>query len=59
TITGRLLVAGELRWAAGFLGPWLVRRLTGRSSGDGRTAKRPALLPVRTDDSPSPKADAH
>lgn len=26
--------------------PWIGRRLTGRSSGDGRTAKRPNLLPV-------------
>lgn len=39
--------ASELRWAATFLGPWLGRRLTGRSSGDGRTAKRPDLLAVR------------
>ncbi|USQ86494.1 SGNH/GDSL hydrolase family protein [Streptomyces phaeoluteigriseus] len=38
--------AAELRWAATFLGPWAVRRLRGRSSGDGRTAKRPALLPL-------------
>lgn len=38
----------ELRWAAAFLGPWLGRRLRGRSSGDGRTAKRPQLLPLRT-----------
>ncbi|MGW2050682.1 SGNH/GDSL hydrolase family protein [Streptomyces sp. NPDC001858] len=37
---------GELRWIAGFLGPWVGRRLRGRSSGDGRPAKRPALLPV-------------
>ncbi|GAV40449.1 SGNH/GDSL hydrolase family protein [Streptomyces acidiscabies] len=36
----------DLRWAGTFLGPWLVRRLRGRSSGDGREAKRPALLPV-------------
>ncbi|WP_370935765.1 SGNH/GDSL hydrolase family protein [Amycolatopsis sp. cg13] len=36
----------EVRWLAEFLGPWLVRRLLGRSSGDGRTAKRPLLLPV-------------
>lgn len=36
----------ELRWAAGFLGPWLGRRLRGRSSGDGRSAKRPELLPM-------------
>jgi len=26
--------------------PWIGRRLTGRSSGDGRTPKRPTLLPV-------------
>ncbi|WP_393054784.1 SGNH/GDSL hydrolase family protein [Streptomyces sp. LN549] len=36
----------ELRWAAAFLGPWLGRRLRGRSSGDGRAAKRPQLLPL-------------
>ncbi|MGY0064225.1 SGNH/GDSL hydrolase family protein [Streptomyces sp. LZ34] len=36
----------ELRWAAAFLGPWLGRRLRGQSSGDGRTAKRPQLLPL-------------
>jgi lysophospholipase L1-like esterase len=36
----------ELRWAGTFLGPWLGRRLRGRSSGDGRIAKRPELLPV-------------
>ncbi|GAA3398408.1 SGNH/GDSL hydrolase family protein [Streptomyces roseoviridis] len=44
---GGLRAAGaEVAWAAGFLGPWLGRRLRGRSSGDGRTAKRPELLPV-------------
>jgi len=26
--------------------PWIGRRLSGRSSGDGRSAKRPALAPV-------------
>ncbi|WP_214105416.1 SGNH/GDSL hydrolase family protein [Acrocarpospora catenulata] len=36
----------ELAWGAGFLAPWVVRRIRGRSSGDGRTAKRPDLLPV-------------
>ncbi|MGC5014217.1 SGNH/GDSL hydrolase family protein [Streptosporangium sp. DT93] len=35
----------ELRWARTFLGPWLGRRLRGRSSGDGRMAKRPDLAP--------------
>ncbi|MBB1254014.1 SGNH/GDSL hydrolase family protein [Streptomyces sp. OF3] len=44
--SGLGLAAAELRWAVGFLGPWLVRRLRGRSSGDGRTAKRPELRPV-------------
>jgi hypothetical protein len=29
--------------------PWIGRRLTGRSSGDGRAAKRPALEPVALD----------
>ncbi|WP_415949710.1 SGNH/GDSL hydrolase family protein [Streptomyces sp. KLOTTS4A1] len=36
----------EVRWMAGFLGPWLGRRLRGRSSGDGRVAKRPDMHPV-------------
>ncbi|RCV52749.1 SGNH hydrolase [Marinitenerispora sediminis] len=36
----------DLRWARGFLVPWLGRRLTGRSSGDHVTAKRPELTPV-------------
>ncbi|CAM5281654.1 SGNH/GDSL hydrolase family protein [Streptomyces aurantiogriseus] len=50
-------VLGELRWAAAFLGPWLGRRLRGRSSGDGRTAKRPTLLPLYDGgDQPSPRA---
>jgi len=43
----------ELRWASGFVGPWVVRRVRGRSSGDGRTAKRPTLTPV----TPGPEAD--
>jgi uncharacterized protein (DUF952 family)/lysophospholipase L1-like esterase len=36
----------ELRWLGHDVAPWLVRRLRGRSSGDGITAKRSALLPV-------------
>ena len=42
----RRRVAEELRWARTFLGPWLGRRITGRSSGDGRYAKRPELQPL-------------
>jgi lysophospholipase L1-like esterase len=36
----------DLAWAGRHLAPWVKRRLTGRSSGDGITAKRPALGPV-------------
>lgn len=36
---------GEARWLAGFLGPWVWRRIRGRSSGDGRIAKLPTLTP--------------
>ncbi|MCT2584942.1 SGNH/GDSL hydrolase family protein [Actinophytocola gossypii] len=35
----------ELRWIAGVAGPWLLRRVRGRSSGDERVAKRPDLAP--------------
>ncbi|WP_438489394.1 SGNH/GDSL hydrolase family protein [Streptomyces sp. S186] len=45
---GRRAATHELRWAAAFLGPWLVRRLRGRSTGDARTAKRPHLTPVQS-----------
>jgi lysophospholipase L1-like esterase len=38
--------AAELRWARAFLLPWIGRRITGRSSGDGRSAKRPVLAPA-------------
>ena len=39
-------VSAEARWAGAFLAPWIYRRLTGKSSGDGRIAKRPELAPV-------------
>ncbi len=42
----RLRLRDELRWTQTFLLPWIRRRLTGRSSGDGRYAKRPQLQPV-------------
>ncbi|NGO43683.1 SGNH/GDSL hydrolase family protein [Streptomyces ureilyticus] len=37
--------AADVRFARQYLLPWIGRRLTGRSSGDGRPAKRPELLP--------------
>lgn len=47
TRPGRLrVVAAEVGWLVTFLGPWLGRRLRGRSSGDGRSAKRPELTPL-------------
>jgi lysophospholipase L1-like esterase len=39
-------VVHEVSWAVRFLVPWAIRRLRGRSSGDGITAKRPDLAPV-------------
>ena len=36
----------DARWAKEYLAPWINRRLHGTSSGDGRSAKRPALEPV-------------
>jgi lysophospholipase L1-like esterase len=35
----------DLRWAGEYLAPWVRRRLTGRSSGDTVTPKRPSLAP--------------
>ena len=39
-------VLADLLWWGSFGGPWVGRRLRGRSSGDGRVAKRPAYSPV-------------
>jgi lysophospholipase L1-like esterase len=36
----------DARWAREYLAPWVSRRLHGTSSGDGLSAKRPALEPV-------------
>ncbi|MFJ8013592.1 SGNH/GDSL hydrolase family protein [Streptomyces sp. NPDC096339] len=45
--------ARDLSFARRHLLPWIGRRLTGRSSGDGRPAKRPQLLPYAPyEDSP-------
>jgi len=38
--------ARDARWARQHLAPWVKRRLTGRSSGDTITAKRPTLTPM-------------
>ncbi|GAA4097083.1 MULTISPECIES: SGNH/GDSL hydrolase family protein [Actinomadura] len=44
---GRLdMYREDLRWARTYLLPWIGRRATGRSSGDGRAPKRPTPLPL-------------
>lgn len=35
----------DAHWARAYAAPWVRRRLTGASSGDGRPPKRPDLLP--------------
>lgn len=37
---------GTIAYWRGYVLPWIGRRLTGRSSGDGREPKRPTLAPV-------------
>lgn len=45
---GFMRTAGtELNWLTSFLGPWISRRIHGRSSGEDHTAKRPRLTPFR------------
>lgn len=42
----RRTLIGDARWWIGHGTPWVIRRLRGRSSSDGRSAKRPSLEPV-------------
>jgi lysophospholipase L1-like esterase len=39
--------ASHAIWFGRYFTPWVVRRIRGRSSGDGRVAKRPELEPMR------------
>jgi hypothetical protein len=39
-----LRAIGFVAWGIGFLVPWAVRRVTGKSSGDGRVAKHTELV---------------
>jgi lysophospholipase L1-like esterase len=41
----REVALAEARWVRAHFAPWVVRRLLGRSSGDGVVPKRPDLLP--------------
>lgn len=46
-LTPREQRAADLAWARGHLAPWVQRRVTGRSSGDGVEPKRSTLQPIR------------
>lgn len=41
-----LRIVRDAAWAGRHLTPWMVRRIRGRSSGDGRDPKRPHLGPL-------------
>jgi lysophospholipase L1-like esterase len=45
-LSRRARLQAEVEWARIFAGPWIYRRLRGRSLGDGITAKRPVLAPI-------------
>jgi len=45
-LSGRELRAKNVEWARTHAAPWVHRRLTGRSSGDGVSPKRPRLAPI-------------
>lgn len=49
-------VRADLRWARGYAGPWVGRRLRRRSSGDARTAKLPVPVVVGTRRAAAPGA---
>jgi lysophospholipase L1-like esterase len=45
-LTGREMREKNLEWVRTHAGPWVHRRVTGRSSGDGISPKRPGLAPI-------------
>ncbi|GAA1510298.1 SGNH/GDSL hydrolase family protein [Nocardioides humi] len=45
-LTSREQRAANVAWARTHLAPWVQRRVTGRSSGDGVEPKRPTFLPI-------------
>jgi lysophospholipase L1-like esterase len=46
TRSAREVRQANLAWVRAHAGPWVHRRLTGRSSGDGISPKRPELAPI-------------
>ncbi|HET6152632.1 MAG TPA: SGNH/GDSL hydrolase family protein [Marmoricola sp.] len=45
-LSARERLEANAAWTRDFLGPWIHRRLTGRSSGDTIDPKRPVLAPI-------------
>lgn len=39
-------ITTELAWMSRHMAPWIIRRIRGRSSGDGIAPKRPSLAPI-------------
>jgi lysophospholipase L1-like esterase len=44
-LSRRESLQANAQWAREYVGPWVHRRLTGRSSGDARSPKRPDITP--------------
>ena len=55
-VVPRRTVRTEATWWWRHVAPWVGRRLRGRSSGDGRVAKRPDLTPFGVSESASESA---
>jgi phosphatidylinositol alpha 1,6-mannosyltransferase len=47
---------GDLEWLRRHAAPWIVRRMHGRTAGDGRAAKRPELVTVVVGAEPVPRS---
>lgn len=45
-LSRREALHANAQWAKEYVGPWVHRRLTGRSSGDARSPKRPEVGPL-------------
>lgn len=43
---GVVRIAGDVRWLAESFTPWMIRKVRGRSLGDGRLPKRPTVEPI-------------
>jgi phosphatidylinositol alpha 1,6-mannosyltransferase len=47
---------GDLEWLRRHAVPWALRRLAGRTAGDGRSPKREALTPVAVQARPNTRS---